>query len=231
MGPLFRAVIDGFCLLFSLDEEVLKLVATSFRVALSSTAIAALIAFPLGVWFGLAEFRGRRPLDIVLNTLLFLPTVVVGHLVYMVLTREAPLGEYRLLFTRTAIVIGQVILATPIILTMISNAVRLADPRIISTALSLGAGKLRAYLVLLSEIRGLVLLSILAAFGRVISEVGVSMMLGGNIYGKTRTVTTGIALLTSQGDFARAAALGMVLLIIVFAINIAMHNVTHRGAQ
>ncbi len=231
MSPLFQAIIDAFDLLFSFDEEVLKLVGTSFRVSLSSTVIAATIAFPLGMWFGLAEFRGRRVFDIILNTLLFLPTVVVGHLVYMFLTREGPLGEYGLLFTWTAIVIGQVILATPIILTMVSNAVRVADPRIISTALALGVGRIRAYLALLGEIRGLVLLAVVAAFGRVISEVGVSMMVGGNIFGKTRTITTGIALLTSQGEFGRATALGMVLLIIVFAINIVVYQTIHRSRQ
>lgn len=229
MGPMLQAIVDAFALLFSLDSEVLKLIGTSFSVSVRSAAIAALIGFPCGIWFGLSEFRGRAAVDVILNTLLFLPTVVVGHIVYMMLTRDAPLGDYRLLFTRTAIVIGQVILATPIVLTMVSNSVRLADPRIVSTALSLGAGRLRAYLALLGEIRGLVLLSVLAAFGRVISEVGVSMMVGGNIYGKTRTITTGIALLTSQGEFARATALGMVLLILVFAINLAVYFATHRA--
>lgn len=215
--------------LFNLDKEVLVLIRTSFSIALCSTSIAAVIAFPLGMFFGLVEFKGRRILDIVLNTMLFLPTVVVGHLVYMILTRNGPLGEYHFLFTRTAIVIGQVILGTPIILTMVSNSIRHADPRIIPTAMAMGVGRIRAYLALLGEIRGLVLLSVIAAFGRVISEVGVSMMLGGNIFHKTRTMTTGIALLTSQGDFARATAIGLVLLIIVFFINILVYMATHRA--
>jgi tungstate transport system permease protein len=228
MGQLIDAIFEAFGLLFGGDPAVYGMIGTSFRVALTSTSIAAIIAFPMGIWFGLSEFRGRRVLDIVLNTLLFLPTVVVGHLVYMVLTRQGPLGEYHLLFTPTAIVIGQVILATPIITTMVSNAIRVADPRIISTAVALGIGRFRSYLVLLGEIRELVLLSVVAAFGRVVAEVGVSMMLGGNIFGKTRTITTGIALLTSQGEFGRATALGMVLLILVLIINILVYQVTHR---
>lgn len=229
MGPFLQAITDAFGLLFGFDEEILNLIGTSLRVSICSTVIAAIIGFPFGIWFGLAEFKGRRTLDIILNTLLFLPTVLVGHLVYMLLTRDAIFGRYALLFTPIAIVIGQIILATPIVITMISNAVKIADPRIIQTALSLGTGKLRAYFALLGEIRGLVLLAIIAAFGRVISEVGISMMVGGNIFGKTRTMTTGIALLTSQGEFAKATALGMVLLIIVFAINIASYQATHRA--
>lgn len=231
MDSLFSAFVEGFRLLFSFDREVYTLIATSFRIATGSTLIAAALGFPIGVWFGLADFRGRRILEVILNTTLFIPTVVVGHIVYMFLTHDGPLGDYHLLFSRAAITIGQVILGTPIILTMISNAVRHADPRIMNTALVLGVGRFRAYMVLLGEIKGLVLLSLLAAFGRVIAEVGVSMMLGGNISGKTRTITTGIALLTSQGEFIKASALGIVLLIIVFGINIIVYFMTHRPAR
>ncbi len=231
MDKLFNSISEAFKLLFSFDSEVFLLIGTSFHVSLISTAIAALIAFPLGIWFGLSDFKGRRTFDIIFNTLLFLPTVVVGHLVYMFLTRESVFGGYNLLFTRPAIIIGQVILATPIILTMVSNAVRIADRRIITTALTLGASRLRAYWVLIGEVRGLILLALIAGFGRVIAEVGVSMMLGGNIEGKTRTITTGIALLTSMGEFARATALGIVLLIIVFGINALVYTATHRTAR
>lgn len=231
MEKIINAIVDAIKLLFCFDREVFELIGTSFHVSLVSTAIAAAIALPLGIWFGLSEFKGRRTLDIIFNTLLFLPTVVVGHLVYMFLTKEGVFGDYRLLFTRSAIIIGQIILATPIILTMVSNAVRIADRRIISTALTLGASKLKACFVLMSEIRGLVLLAIIAGFGRVIAEVGVSMMLGGNIEHKTRTITTGIALLTSMGEFAKATALGIVLLIIVFGVNVFVYTATHRPAR
>ncbi|MCX6647710.1 MAG: ABC transporter permease [bacterium] len=222
-------LFDAFTQLFSMDPDVVNALRTSFSVSLSAILIAGIIAFPLGLLFGLAEFRGRRFIDIILNTLLFLPTVVVGLLGYMLLTRDGPLGQYHLLFTPAAIVFGQVILALPIILTMVSNSIRASDPRIIPTALSLGVGKLRAYIVLLGEIRGLILLTLLAAFARVISEIGASTMLGGNILGKTRTITTSISVLASQGETSKALALGVVLLFLVFAINIAVYAATHRS--
>jgi tungstate transport system permease protein len=228
MAKLFFAFIEALKLLFSGDSEVFNMIGTSFHVSLVSTLIASIIALPLGIWFGLGKFKGRNSLDIVFNTLLFLPTVVVGHVVYLFLTRDGIFGSYGLLFTKTAIIIGQVILATPIIMTMVSNAIRIADSRIIATALTLGASRLRAYLVVMGEVKGLVLLAIIAGFGRVIAEVGASMMLGGNIAGKTRTITTGISLLTSMGEFTKATALGVVLLIIVFGINIVVYMATHR---
>ena len=224
-------MFQEFAGLLSVNGDVYSAIRTSFTVSITAIFIAAVFAFPLGLLFGLAEFRGRKILDIVLNTLLFLPTVVVGLLGYLLLTRNGPLGEFHLLFTPAAVVFGQVILAFPIILTMVSNSIRVADPRIIPTALSQGVGKLRAYLALLGEIRGLILLTMLAAFGRVLSEVGASIMLGGNILGKTRTITTSITLLAGQGETSKALALGIVLLIPVFIINIVVYMATHKSRK
>ena len=231
MEKLITAINDAFKLLFSFDSEVFTLIGTSFQVSLISTIIATSIAVPVGILFGLSDFKGRRFLDIVFNTLLFIPTVVIGHMVYMFLTRDGLFGSMELLFTRPAIIIGQVLLAVPIILTMVSNAVRVADKRILSTALTLGVSNIKAYFVLLGEVKALVLLAIIAGFGRVIAEIGVSMMLGGNIENKTRTITTGIAQLTSMGEFAKATALGIVLLIVVFGINVMVYTATHRTAH
>jgi tungstate transport system permease protein len=231
MDRLYDAIIEAFKLLFSFDPEVFEQIRTSFQVALSSTAISSAIAVPVGIWFGLSQFKGKRSLDIVFNTLLFFPTVVIGHFVYMFLTRNGPFGHYHLLFTKSAIVIGQVFLAIPIILTMVSNAVRVADRRILTTALTLGASYFRSYSILVSEIRGLMLLAIIAGFGRVISEIGISMMLGGNIAHKTRTITTGMANETSMGNFGKATALGIVLLLIVYTVNIIVYTATHRRAK
>ena len=228
MHQLWVSISEAFNLLFHLDRELAVLIGTSFHVSVISTFIASIIALPMGVCFGLAEFRGRRFLDAVFNTTLFLPTVVIGLLVYMFLTRNGPFGHYSLLFTKTAIIIGQFFLALPIIFTMVSNSVRIADKRILMTALTLGVGRFRSYIALLGEVRGLVLLAIIAGFGRVIAEIGVAMMLGGNIYGKTRTITTGIALLTSRGEFSKAIALGIVLLVVVFGVNLVIYAVTHR---
>ena len=224
----FKSIIEAFQLLVGFDEELMSLIGTSFYVAIISTSIAALIAFPIGIWFGLSNFRGRNTLDVILNTMLFFPTVVIGNFVYMLLTRHGIFGSLDLLFSRTAIIIGQIILVAPLILTMVANSVRAADRRILMTAFTLGAGKVKSHLALLGEVKGLILLAMFAGFGRAISEVGVAMMLGGNIKGKTRTITTGMALLTSQGDFAKATALGIVLLMLVFFINFLVYNATHR---
>lgn len=228
---LIDALIEAFRLLISLDKGVFEQIGASFHVSIASTMIAGGFAVPFGIWFGLARFRGKRVLDMIFNTLLFFPTVVVGHIVYMMLTRDGPFGHYQLLFTREAIIMGQIFLAIPIILTMVSNAVRIADHRIIPTALTLGCSRFKAYLMMISEIRGMMLLAVIAGFGRVIAEIGVSMMLGGNIAHKTRTITTGIALETSMGEFGRATALGIVLLIIVFGLNIMIYSATHRAAK
>jgi tungstate transport system permease protein len=228
MHSLWDAIREAFGLLVRFDRELIVLIGTSFHVSVISTFIASVIALPTGIWFGLSEFKGRRFLDIVFNTLLFLPTVVIGHFVYMFLTRNGPLGHYGLLFTKTAIITGQIFLALPIIFTMVANSVRIADRRAILTALTLGAGRMRSYFVLLTEIKGLILLAIIAGFGRVIAEIGVSMMLGGNIYGETRTITTGIALLTSRGEFSKATALGLVLLVVVFGVNLMVYSAMHR---
>jgi tungstate transport system permease protein len=225
---ILKSIIDAFYLLFKLDKEVLSLIETSFYVASISTLIAAIIAFPIGIWFGLSEFKGRKTLDVILNTMLFFPTVVIGNFVYMLLTRHGPFGRFDLLFSRPAIIIGQVILVAPLILTMVANSVRSADRRILQTAFTLGAGQVKSHIALLGEVKGLILLAMFAGFGRAISEVGVAMMLGGNIKGKTRTITTGMALLTSQGDFAKATALGIVLLVLVYIINFLVYTATHR---
>jgi len=226
-----KSIIEAFSLLVGFDKEVVSLISTSFYVATISTAIASLIAFPVGIWFGLADFRGRKTFDIILNTMLFFPTVVIGNFVYMLLTRRGPFGQFELIFTRPAIIIGQIILVAPLILTMVANSVRAADRRILMTAFTLGAGKVKSHLTLLGEVKGLILLAMFAGFGRAISEVGVAMMLGGNIKGKTRTITTGMALLTSQGEFAKATALGIVLLVIVFFINSLVYTATHHRKE
>lgn len=230
-SQLASELIGAFGLLFGFDAELWNILATTLKVAGMSTYLSCMIALPLGVWFGLSEFRGRKVVDALLNTLLGLPTVAVGLLVYLFISRQGPLGGLELLFTRKAIILGQIILATPIITVMVANAVRSADPRIIPTALTLGATPRQARRMLLYEVRNYTLLAIVAGFGRVIAEVGSAMMVGGNIHGKTRTITTGIALLTSQGEFAKALALGIVLVGIIFAINLTLYWVTHREGR
>ena len=193
---------------------------TSTKVSTISTIIASLFGIPFAIFISVKKFAGRDLLITILNTLLSLPTVVVGLTVYSFLSRMGPLGELGLLFSQTAIIIGQVILIIPIITSFTISAVKGLDSRILKTAMVLGANKTQSFKLFLLEARYGVVAAIVAGFGRVYAEVGVSMMLGGNIKGYTRTITTAIALETSKGEFALGIALGIVLLTFAFAINI-----------
>jgi len=219
---ILEGLKEGFGLLFSLDPEVWGPIKVSTTVALSSTAIASALALPLGLFVGLGRFRGRRLMVSLLNTLMALPTVLVGLLVYAFITRRGPLGSFDLLYTQAAMVIGQVILATPIIAAFCAAAVERADPRIEQSVLGLGGGRLRAAVVVALENRSALAAAVAAGFGRVFAEVGISMMLGGNIRGYTRNITTGIAFETGKGEFALGVALGVVLLVVALAVNLAV---------
>lgn len=173
---------------------------------------------------GLKSFRGREALITVLYTALAFPTVVVGLFVYMFLSRTGPLGNLGLLYTKTAIVIGQFILVVPIIATYTLSAIRKIEPEVLWTARSLGASGLRLYFSMVKEVKLGIFAAVIAAFGRAVSEVGVSMILGGNIKGFTRTMTTTIALEHDKGQFGYAVILGAVLLIVSLSINIIFHQ-------
>lgn len=217
-------IADGFAealrLIFSADREFMAIVGVSLLVALTSTALATLSGVPFGVLVAHRSFPGRGGIITVLNTLMSLPTVVVGLTVYSVLSRRGPLGGLGLLYTRTAMVMGQWILAFPIVGGLTVAAVKGLDRRVHATALSLGASPGQGFRMFLHEARFGVLAAVVAGFGRVFAEVGVSMMLGGNIRGYTRNITTAIALETSKGEFALGIALGVVLLAVALAINV-----------
>ncbi|MFO8057023.1 MAG: ABC transporter permease [bacterium] len=210
------------------DPETWEIVGLSFRVSLIATAIAAVLSIPLGLSIAAREFRGKRQLVTLMNTLLSLPTVAVGLLVYYLLSRSGPLGELELLFSPVAIIIGQVILSLPVITALTHGAVAGVDPRVRATALTLGAGRYRADLAVLAESRTGILAAVAAGFGRVISEVGSAIMVGGNIRGVTRTITTAIALETSKGEFGRSAVLAVVLLAVALGANILVHRLLVR---
>lgn len=220
-----RAALD---LLLAFDPEVLAAVRTSLVVAIWSTLFAAAAGIPLGVVVGVTDFPLRRVVTTLLNTLMALPTVVVGLVVYGFLSRQGPLGEMGLLFTPTAMVIGQSLLAVPIVANYTLGAMRGADARILPTALTLGAGPLRSISRLVLDVRFGIVAAVIAAFGRVIAEVGVAMMLGGNIRGYTRTMTTAIAMETSKGEFAFGLALGLVLMTVALAINLFFNALQER---
>lgn len=201
---------------------------TSLYTSSCAIIIAALIGVPVGLWLGLNRFRGRQVAMALLNTLMALPTVVVGLLLFGLFSRQGPLGPLGLLFTPLAMIAGQTVLATPIVANLVLAAVTGADKRIIDTALTLGATRLQASLRLLQEIRFGVMAAVIAGFGRVIAEVGVAMMLGGNIRNSTRTMTTAIALETSKGEFAFGLALGMLLLSVALVVNLFLNLLQQR---
>ncbi len=219
MDFFLQALAAAFNLIISLDIEVYQVVWTSIVISLLATLAAAVISVPLGLLVGLTRFPGKDFLQHSLNTLMALPTVVVGLILYGMLSRRGPAGDWGLLFTPTAMVIGQCILIVPIIWNLSIAAVNGADPRLALTCRSLGATGWQQAWIYLREVRFGFLAAIVMGFGRAIGEVGVAMMLGGNIEGYTRTMTTAIALETSKGEFEFALALGIVLLVVAFTAN------------
>jgi tungstate transport system permease protein len=206
-------------LIWSLDREVYSAVWTSVSVAGWATLLAALAGIPIGLAIETGSFAGKRAVITLLNTLMALPTVVVGLVVYGFLSRVGPFGRFGLLFTPKAIIIGETILAIPIVANYTLSTVKGADFRIVPTALTLGATPLQSLVQLTREARFGIMAAVIAGFGRVIAEVGAAMMLGGNIQWYTRTMTTAIALETSKGEFAFGLALGIVLMVVALVIN------------
>ena len=205
-------------LLFSGDVELWSIVfisfSVSFKAIIISTPLAIIVAFSLSH----ANLPGTKIILTIFNSLLSVPTVVIGLFVYVLLTRQGPFGNLELLFTQTAMVIGQIILSFPILVALGYAAIRAADPRLWETSLTLGVPTWYTIFTICYEIRYSLLAAVITAFGRIISEVGISMMVGGNILGYTRNITTAIALETSKGEFAQGIALGIVLLILAFFV-------------
>jgi tungstate transport system permease protein len=230
MDYLSEAVGKAFWLIVHFDRELAGIVWTSLRVSLTSTVLASIVGVPLGFAIAIARFRGKHHVEVALNTCMALPTVVVGLTVYSFISRRGPLGAFGLLFTPTAMVIGQFILATPIIAALSLSATKSIDVRVGETARTLGANAFQTASAILSEARYAILVAIAAGFGRVIAEVGSAMILGGNIHGYTRTMTTAIALETGKGEFALAMALGIILLLIALSVNAIVQSFRLRGA-
>lgn len=206
-------LISGF------DAEVFFVVWTSVQVSAVAIVLAALLGVPLGLLIALKQFRGRQALLVVLNTSMALPTVVVGLFFYAFLSRRGPLGELGMLFTPAGMSVGLFALALPLVINLVLAAIQGLDPRLFLTCKLLGGTPNQQAWMILKEARYGVMAAIVVAFGRVISEVGIAMMLGGNIKGFTRTMTTAIALETSKGEFELGLALGIVLLSVAFAVN------------
>jgi tungstate transport system permease protein len=224
------ALITALALLIGLDSKLVEIVLLSLRVSLSAVAIAAILGLPLGAAIAVGRFPGRQTVIVVLNALMGLPPVVVGLLVYLLLSRAGPLGPLGILFTPSAMVVAQTILILPIIAALSRQAIEDAWREYEEQLRSLGARRINSALTLLWDTRFSLLTTILAGFGRAAAEVGAVMIVGGNIDGVTRVMTTTIALETSKGDLPLALGLGVILIAIVIAVNAAAY-LTKEMAQ
>lgn len=219
MDSLGAATGAAIRLLLTGDSELWEIIFISFGVSLQAILFATGPALVLAFVLAYKQFPGRRVLITLFDALLALPAVVVGLMLYMLLSRSGPLGDWKLLFTQTAMIIGQIVLCFPIIVAMSHAAFRGSDRRAWETARTLGATPFTAMLTLMLELRFALLAAITAGFGRVIAEVGCSMMVGGNILHHTRNIPTAIALETSKGKFSQGIALGIVLLLLALGLN------------
>ena len=220
MEYLLDGFADGLMRVLRSDPEVMRAAWVTIKVGFWATILASLIGLPVGFLLATARFRGRGFAITVFQTSLGLPTVVIGLLVYGFISRRGPLGFVDLLFTPSAIIVGLVVLAIPLVAVFSMTSVASVDERVRETALTLGASNGLVAWTVLREARFGMVAAVLAAFGRVSSEVGIAMMLGGNIEGYTRTLTTAIALESMKGEFGFGIALGVVLLVIIFVTNL-----------
>jgi len=220
MQTLLDALRNALHLVVTFDPNVIEYAGRSLLIATVATALASLLGVPAAVLIAEHEFRGKRAIVTVLNTLLAIPTVVVGLLVYTLISRTGPLGRLELLFSVPGIIIGEVLLILPIVMAFTVTAVARTDRDVRKTAATLGASGRQIHWLVLRESRFGVLAAVIAAFGRVVSEVGVAMILGGNVDRFTRTMTTAIVLNVDMGGFAVALALGIVLLTVSLSINV-----------
>ena len=231
MNPLADAFAGALSLIFSGDRALGQIVLLSLSVSLSAVFFAALIGLPLGAAIAVGRFRGRQAAIVLLNALMGLPPVVVGLAVYLLLSRAGPLGSLGLLFTPGAMIVAQTLLIAPIIAALSRQAVEDAWVEYEEQLHSLGASGFGAALTLVWDIRYSLATAVLAGMGRALAEVGAVMIVGGNIDGVTRVMTTTIALETSKGDLALALSLGLVLITLVLALNAAAHLVKESARR
>lgn len=229
MNDITEAFATAFQLLVTFDSDLVEIVGLSLRVSLSAVAMAVVIGLPLGAALALLRFPGRGALTILINALMGLPPVVVGLIVYLILSRSGPLGVLGLLFTPTAMIIAQALLITPIIAALTRQVVADLWVEYAEQMRSLGSGRLQAIPTLLYDARFTLVTAVLAGFGRASAEVGAVMIVGGNIDHVTRVMTTAIALEVSKGDLALALGLGIVLIGLSVSINAATHSVKQRA--
>ena len=218
-------LLDAVSLLATFDHRLLEIVGLSLRVSLSALLVGSLIGLPLGAWLAVARFPGRGALIVVLNALMGLPSVVVGVVVYLMLSRSGPLGDWGLLFSPAAMIFAQTLLVVPLVAAVSRQIVEDAWKEYAPEFLLIGMSRPQAVLLLLADCRFSLTVATLAGLGRAMSEVGAVMIVGGNVDGYTRVMTTAIALETSKGDLALSIALGGVLITLILLLNALIHGV------
>jgi len=229
MSDISQSIAIATQLVLDLDPALVEIVARSFTVSVSATAFACLIGCTLGAMLGARDFSGKRIIVLLLNTYVAIPAVVVGLITYLLLSRSGPLGSLGWLFSLQAMILAQTLLVIPLAATMTRQLIEDADRRIGEGLRSLGASLFARALLLLAHERAALLTILITCFGRAIAEVGTVMMVGGNIDGFTRVMTTAIALETSKGDLPLAIGLGIVLLMAVLLLNLLLFAVAHRS--
>ncbi len=231
MELIWEGIKQAFYLVFSGDPEVWAITLLSLKVSGLATILSLFIGLPLGTWLALGKFTGRGFSLSLTNTGMALPPVVVGLWVSIFLWRSGPLGDLHLIYTPAAIVIAQTIIAAPVVTGLTAAALQQLDPRLRLQLLGLGASRVQMVVALWREARLPLLAALMAGFGSVISEVGASMMVGGNIRGQTRVLTTATVLETGRGEFGMAIALGLILLLLAYLVNLALTGIQQRGTK
>ena len=229
MDLIVEGIVEAFRLLFSGDPEVLEVTLLTLAVSLSATTISLIVGITVGTVVGLTRFTGRRFVVSLINTGMGSPPVVVGLIVSVILWRNGPLGLFSLMYTPYAIVIAQCIISLPIITGFTMASIQQLDPKLRLQILALGASRLQLLWILVRDTRLPLLAAVMAGFGSIISEVGAAIMVGGNIEGQTRVLTTAIVLEVSKGKFGTAIALGIILMILVYVVNLVLTGAQQRS--
>ncbi len=227
-SEIVEGIIKAFQLLFSLNPTIYSIVFRSLYVSGLATAMATLWSIPIAVILGMKNFLGKRFIRASFNAFLGMPTVVLGLILFLLLKRSGPFGIFGLLFTPLAISIGQAILITPILVSFITSAIESIDVELRDLAKTLGSTEIQASTAILREATGGVILAIIAGFNRAFAELGIAMMIGGNVYGRTRLLTTAIALEINRAEIAFSIALGVILLGIVYTITLILNYMRRR---
>lgn len=225
MDYIVSGFIKGIELIFSGDPEVYQVIGLSLVVSFTSVLLASFIGIPLGIYLGLKKFKGKKLFGLIISTFMGIPPVVLGLMVFLFLARRGPLGQWRLNFTVAGMIIAQTLLVLPIIMGNIFNSAKTYGGIIKMSCRTLGAGRLQTLYVLIKEMRVYILIAVITGFGRAISEVGAVALVGGNILGRTRVMTTYIMLNTSMGNYESSIAMGIVLLTLAFIVNGVIYKV------